>query len=698
MSTDPDQLPGRQPRRIAARLSAVTGGAPLLPLLVLAGLNAVDELDRAAFAALSPEIRNSFGVSVGAIGAISSLSSFTILLAGYPLGFVSDRYRRLTVASAAAGVWALATFLTGVVGGVLLLCVVRAASGIGQAVNRPTHSSLLADYYPPETQSRVFSLYYLGNPIGQGLALALIGPITYVASRIYGLPEGDTYWQPVFWLFAVPSALLVIATFRLAEPSRGQVDVSDEEDDAEHVPFREAFRTVLTIRTLRRDYGGAALVGGGAIALVSILANFYDEVYDVGPAGRGLLLGVGVAFSAVGNLIGGFVGDRLYRRSPAYAQVLIGGSIVAIGVFFALAAVMPTLALSVVCAWAGAFCNGIYNGPGARITAAVVPPRIRAQGYAAVDVFLAFGLFTAIPAFLVVDAKGLRWGLFSLTPLLIVGGLIYISAQKFVVNDIARAAGALEAERVRIETRRRGEKPVLLQVTGLRAGYGGVPVIDGIDLTVREGELIALLGTNGAGKSTLLRAISGALEPMSGSVIFEGRDLTGFDPELTVNRGIVQVPGGQGVFPGLTVEEHLRLAAIPLGGAKSAIRSAREDALETFPRLRDRLDQLAGTLSGGEQQMLTLAQALIARPKLLMIDELSLGLSPKVVGELVAVVESIHQRGTSVILVEQSVNIALSIAEEAIFLEKGRIRFRGPAAELLERTDLLRSIFLGAST
>ncbi|HVE64391.1 MAG TPA: MFS transporter [Mycobacteriales bacterium] len=683
------------PPRLSTRLKTVTGGAPLLPLLVLAGLNAVDELDRAAFAALSPEIRNSFDVSVGAIGAISSLSSLTILLAGYPLGFVSDRYRRLTVASAAAGLWALATLLTGIVGGVLLLCLVRAASGVGQAVNRPTHSSLLADYYPPVTQSRVFSLYYLGNPIGQGVALALIGPITYVASRLYGLPDGDTYWQPVFWLFAVPSALLVIASFKLVEPSRG-VEVSDAEDAEERVPFREAFRTILTIRTLRRDYGGAALVGGGVIALVSILANFYDEVYDVGPGGRGALLGIGVAFSAAGNVTGGFVGDRLFRRSPAQAQVLIGSSIVGIGVCFALAAVMPTLALSVAFAWAGAFCNGIYNGPGARITAAVVPPRIRAQGYAAVDVFLAFGLFTAIPAFLVVDAKGLRWGLFSLTPLLIVGGLIYISAQKFVVNDIARAAGALEAERVRVETRRRGEKPVLLQVTDLRAGYGGVPVIDGIDLTVREGELIALLGTNGAGKSTLLRAISGALEPMSGSVIFEGRDLTGFDPELTVNRGIVTVPGGQGVFPGLTVEEHLRLAAIPLGGSKAAVREAREDALDTFPRLRERLDQLAGTLSGGEQQMLTLAQALVARPKLLMIDELSLGLSPKVVGELVAVVEAIHQRGTAVILVEQSVNIALSVAEEAIFLEKGRIRFRGPAAELLERTDLLRSIFLGA--
>ena len=682
---------------MTGRLRSLTGGAPLLPLLVLAGLNAVDELDRAAFAALSPEIRNSFDVSVGAIGAIASLSSFTILLAGYPLGFVSDRYRRLTVASAAAGLWALATFLTGVVGGVLLLCLVRAASGIGQAVNRPTHSSLLADYYPPAAQSRVFSLYYLGNPIGQGIALALIGPITYVASRIYGLPEGDTYWQPAFWLFALPSATLVVLTFRLAEPPRGGVEASEREVAEERVPFREAFRTILTIRTLRRDYGGAALVGGGVIALVSILANFYDEVYDVGPTGRGLLLGVGVAFSAAGNVVGGFVGDRLFRRNPAQAQVLIGASIVAIGVCFAFAAVMPTLALSVAFAWAGAFCNGIYNGPGARITAAVVPPRIRAQGYAAVDVFLALGLFTAVPAFLVVDAQGLRWGLFSLTPLLVVGGLIYISAQRFVVNDIARAEAAVDSERDRIAARRAGRAPVLLEVKGLRAGYGGVPVIDGVDLTVREGELIALLGTNGAGKSTLLRAISGAIEPMSGSIVFEGRDLTGFDPELTVNRGIVQVPGGQGVFPGLTVEEHLRLAAVPLGRRKASVREARDEALDTFPRLRERLDQLAGTLSGGEQQMLTLAQALIARPKLLMIDELSLGLSPKVVGELVAVVEAIHQRGTAVILVEQSVNIALSVAEEAVFLEKGRIRFRGSAAELLSRTDLLRSIFLGAA-
>jgi ABC-type branched-subunit amino acid transport system ATPase component/predicted MFS family arabinose efflux permease len=678
------------------RLRRATGGAAVTPLLVLLGLNAVDELDRTAFAALSPEIRSSFGVSVGAISAIAALSSFTILLAGYPLGFVSDRLRRTTVAGCAAAVWALATFLTGVVAGVLLLCVVRAVSGIGQAVNRPTHSSLLSDYYPPDRHSRVFSAYYLGNPLGQGVALALIGPVVYLADRITGAAPDETYWQPVFWLLAVPSALLVIASFRLTEPPRGGVETSEEEALAEQVPFREAFRTILTIRTLRRDYGGAALVGGGVIALAAILANFYEEVYGVGPTGRGLLLGAGVAFSVVGNVAGGFVGDRLYARSPAYAQQLIGWSIVAIGVFFALAAVAPVLWLSVGFAWLGALCNGVYNGPGARITAAVVPARIRAQGYAAVDVFLAVGIFTAVPAFLVVDAHGLRWGLFSLTPLLVVGGLIYVSAQRFVVNDIARAARAVEAERERLAMRRAGRTPVLLEVRGLTAGYGGVPVVEDVDLTIREGELVALLGTNGAGKSTLLKAISGALEPMSGSVVLAGYDITGFDPELSVARGVVQVPGGQGVFPGLTVDEHLRLAAVPLRD-RSHVAAARAEAFELFPRLLERRGQLAGTLSGGEQQMLTIAQALIARPKLLMIDELSLGLAPKVVGELVAVVERIHRQGTAVLLVEQSVNIALTVADEAVFLEKGRIRFRGPAADLLGRTDLLRSIFLAGS-
>jgi branched-chain amino acid transport system permease protein len=265
-------------------------------------------------------------------------------------------------------------------------------------------------------------------------------------------------------------------------------------------------------------------------------------------------------------------------------------------------------------------------------------------------------------------------------------------------RGIALPSASSPADRVAVPppTAAAQQESALLEVRGLSAGYAGVTVVDGVDLTVRAGAVVALLGTNGAGKSTLLRAISGALAPSNGSVVFDWRDVTGADPWRTVAAGIVHVPGGQGVFPGLTVDEHLRLAAVPLRD-RSDVAASRTEALALFPRLGDRLDQLAGTLSGGEQQMLTLAQAMVTRPRLLMIDELSLGLSPKVVGELVAVVERIRDSGTAVVLVEQSVNIALTLADEAVWLEKGRVRFRGSVAELIGRDDLLRSIFLSGT-
>ncbi|HZN14969.1 MAG TPA: ABC transporter ATP-binding protein, partial [Acidimicrobiales bacterium] len=208
----------------------------------------------------------------------------------------------------------------------------------------------------------------------------------------------------------------------------------------------------------------------------------------------------------------------------------------------------------------------------------------------------------------------------------------------------------------------------------------------------------ALLGTNGAGKSTLLRAISGLVPMQRGSIFFDGDDVTGLEPEDSFAAGLVQVPGGRGIFPSLSVSENLEVAAWASRRPKAEGRAAMEDVLDTFPSLRRRLNQPAAVLSGGEQQMLTLGQAFISKPKLLMIDELSLGLAPIIVEELLNIVRRIHDTGTSVILVEQSVNLALTVADRAYFMEKGEMRFSGPTAELLERPDILRSVFLtGAS-
>jgi branched-chain amino acid transport system ATP-binding protein len=234
----------------------------------------------------------------------------------------------------------------------------------------------------------------------------------------------------------------------------------------------------------------------------------------------------------------------------------------------------------------------------------------------------------------------------------------------------------------------------ILEVNELDVSYGKTQVLFGVDFHVDEGEIVALLGTNGAGKSTLLSAISGLLEPGRGRISFEGRDITKWDANKTVAGGIVYMPGGKGVFPTLTVEENLNLAGWLFRREQEYLRAATAQVMEYFPILPERLGQKAGNLSGGEQQMLTLAQAFIARPRLLMIDELSLGLAPVIVEQLLDIVRAIHANGTTVILVEQSVNVAITLAQRAVFMEKGEVRFDGPAAELLDRPDILRAVFL----
>ncbi|MDD9372079.1 MAG: ATP-binding cassette domain-containing protein, partial [Acidimicrobiales bacterium] len=240
-----------------------------------------------------------------------------------------------------------------------------------------------------------------------------------------------------------------------------------------------------------------------------------------------------------------------------------------------------------------------------------------------------------------------------------------------------------------------GHDALLLSVSDVEVGYGGVPVLTGVDLAVREGEAVALLGTNGAGKSTLLRAISATVPPSGGTVRFDGVDLAGLAPHQVAARGIAQMPGGAGVFPSLTVAENLRVAGwLHRRDATGQVDDLRR-VHELFPVLSDRADELAGNLSGGQQQMLALAMAVLMRPRLLMIDELSLGLAPAVVAELLRFVDHLREEGTTLVIVEQSVNVALEIADRAVFLERGQVRFSGPAADLLDRPDLLRSVFLG---
>nr|WP_236598735.1 ABC transporter ATP-binding protein [Ramlibacter monticola] len=232
----------------------------------------------------------------------------------------------------------------------------------------------------------------------------------------------------------------------------------------------------------------------------------------------------------------------------------------------------------------------------------------------------------------------------------------------------------------------------MLSVRGLRSGYGPVEVLRGIDLDIAPGEIVALLGSNGAGKTTFNQTVSALLPARAGSICFDGRDITRAHYREVVARGLIHVPEGRRIFPNLSVLENLVLGAFARGRAQRAVNLER--VFDIFPRLRERTAQVAGTLSGGEQQMLAIGRGLMGEPRLLILDEPSLGLSPRLVEELFGLIARLHAQGLAILLVEQNVAQSLEIAQRACVMENGAIRFSGTGAELLA-SDRLRQAYLG---
>lgn len=233
----------------------------------------------------------------------------------------------------------------------------------------------------------------------------------------------------------------------------------------------------------------------------------------------------------------------------------------------------------------------------------------------------------------------------------------------------------------------------MLEVKGLEAAYGDIKILWGIDIEIKEGEIVSIVGSNGAGKSTLIRTISGLHKPLQGEIVYDGSNITHLLPGEIVIRGISQVPEGRKLFAGMTVYENLMMGAYSLKD-KKMIREDLDFVFHLFPRLCERSKQLAGTLSGGEQQMCAIGRALMSHPKLLLIDELSLGLSPILVESLIDAIEQIHRRGASILLVEQDVQIALEHADRGYVLETGRITLSGNSKELLDSPQVKKA-YLG---
>ncbi|NJP40128.1 ABC transporter ATP-binding protein [Oscillospiraceae bacterium HV4-5-C5C] len=236
----------------------------------------------------------------------------------------------------------------------------------------------------------------------------------------------------------------------------------------------------------------------------------------------------------------------------------------------------------------------------------------------------------------------------------------------------------------------------LLEIQDLRVNYGGIKALKGISFTVEEGEIVTLIGSNGAGKSTTLKAISGLLKPAAGKIMYGGRDITGLDAQQTVDQGVVLVPEGRKIFPNLTVLENLKIGAY-LRSDKGKIQQDLERVYDLFPRLKERSWQKGGTLSGGEQQMLAVGRALMARPRLLMMDEPSLGLAPLVVQDIFKIIGEINATGTTVLLIEQNASAALKLARRGYVMVTGEINLEGSGSDLLANPSV-QEAYLGSQS
>ena len=687
--------PRRWARNVAHPIKAVgevAGSGPVFALLVLFGLNCVDELDRTGFGILLPNVRDAFGMSNTGILTLVALTLLGAFLMQMPIAIWADRGNRVFITLLGAATWAAFSVMTGLSTAIWMLIVARAGAGIGRAVVDPTHSSLLSDWFAVDRRPAVFSFHRAANVLGQFLGPLLAGGIAYL-----------TDWRVPFLVFAVPTVVLVIVGTRMKEPLRGAQErrasgASEEVVETEEpIPsFAESWRLLWKIDVLRRIWYAVPFLAVSLIGFVSLASLLYSDVYDLDELQRGYLAAVVAPVQLIGLAIGARLGTRLFLKDPALIFRLLRWVSFTAAILAAGFAYAPTIGLAVV-------FNILLTAdlaillPGILATLSLaIPARARAVGFSVASWWAIPGLALLPLIGWIGDNWGTRLGMLVMTPILLVGGLMISSGGSVIKRDIEDVWKSSTARSQALLERRAGRSKLLL-VRDLNVGYDGLQVLFDVNMDIAEGEVVALLGTNGAGKSTLLRAITGITEADFGAVIFDGRDITHAPPNEIAALGVASVPGGAGVFPGLTVRENLRSAGWLVRKDRALMEQRVDEVLEVFPILRERLDEPASNLSGGQQQMLALGMALLARPKLLIIDELSLGLAPVVVAKLAELVREVAAAGTTVLLVEQSVNVALGMASTAYFMERGKVQFSGPAEELLDRPDLLRAVFLSES-
>ncbi|HSA52882.1 MAG TPA: ATP-binding protein [Yinghuangia sp.] len=689
-------LPGVGDEKLTLRQGLAAGGS--MTFLTLFLLSTLDELESAALGILSPEIRDTFGLSDSAIVFISAASGAFLVLGALPMGYLADRFRRSRIVGWAGIMFSAMAVASGLAANAFLFFLARFGVGVAKASNMPVHGSMLADTYPIGVRGRMSALNYSGSRAAAALSPVLVAGIATLAG-------GDEGWRWAFLVLGLPCLVVSIWAFRLPEPKRGQHEMKsvlgEVVDNHKPMPIsiEAAFARLLRIKTMKTSILAFSALGFSLFS-TGVLGNLWaDDHFGMSTFSRGLIASIGgAAVLCTLPFIGPWY-DRLYHSDPSRAVALLGYLILPGAVLLPIQWFMPNGYLFLIFGIPAMLLSSVSFAMTGPLLNSVVPYRLRGLGaaLAAIYIFFIGGTGGAVLSGLISDVYDPRVAVLVIgIPSTAIGGFLLVRSSHFIRNDLSLVVQELREELEEKERQEQDPEQIpVLQVNNIDFSYGHVQVLFDVAFDVKRGETLALLGTNGAGKSTILKVICGLGTPERGVVRLGGQTITYVAPEQRGRYGIHLLPGGKGVYTDMTVRENLEMAAFRF--RKDAARRDERFAyvLDLFPDLKGRQGQVAGSLSGGQQQMLALAMVLMHDPEVLLIDELSLGLAPVVVQDLLAIIERLKQDGLTIVVVEQSLNIALAIADRAVFLEKGQVRFTGPARELAERDDLARAVFLG---
>jgi len=542
------------------------------------------------------------------------------------------------------------------------------------------HNSLLADYYDRERRGRVYAVHQSAIYAG-----SIIGPA--FAGSVFSLTGT---WRAAFMVAGAAACVMALFGLRLPEPVRGATDDLDAAlaaSEEEPISLREAARTLLAVPTLKRQYAATVFIGAGIVPLAFLVPFYFQRVYHVHPFGVGLIQSADALFLFLGIAVSGMLTPRWFAKHPGEPLRYAGGCLAIYGVGLLGTAISPNMTIAIVVGLVASFFGGGYYPAHYSVQSIVSPARVRTLSFGYGALFLAAGV---IGIWIVLVGifepswnlsnrgfKDYRLALGALVPWWVIAGIILATARNLVPGDADKALRTLAAA---VELRKNLEDAggrSLLLCNAVDVAYDKVQVLFDVDFEVRQGEIVALLGTNGAGKSTLLKAITGLVPCSPDMVLLRGEPIGGERPDRIARRGIALVPEGRRLFRSLSVEENL-----VIGGERAKPGRWTLDAVyQLFPILGERRRRPGTALSGGQQQMVAIGRALMANPDIILFDEISLGLAPVVIKDIYAALRPIAATGVSIILVEQDVSRALGVAKTFVCLQEGKVSLAGRPAE-----------------